>query len=94
MIFEYFHTTPVGGHFGVYKTLQKIRDSFTWKNMARDVKRKVLCCQTCALSKPAQNTRMGFLTPEVAHRPFQKIFIDYVGKLPRTKSGNYVVSVC
>ena len=31
---------------------------------------------------------------EVAQRPMQKIFIDYVGKLPRSKAGNTALVVC
>lgn len=26
--FEFYHSSPVGGHLGVYKTLQKIREFF------------------------------------------------------------------
>jgi hypothetical protein len=37
MIFDFFHCSPVGGHLGVFKTLQKIREKFTWKNMARQI---------------------------------------------------------
>jgi transposase InsO family protein len=37
---------------------------------------------------------MGFLASEAAQRPFQKIFIDYVGKLPRTKAGHQMLLVC
>jgi transposase InsO family protein len=36
---------------------------------------------------------MGFLASEVAQRPMQ-IFIDYVGKLPRSKAGNTAILVC
>jgi len=31
---------------------------------------------------------------EVAQRPMQKIFIDYVGKIPRSKAGNTALLVC
>jgi hypothetical protein len=44
-------------------------------------------------SKQAQNTKIGFLASVVAQRPFQKIFIDYVGTLPRTKAGNSMLLV-
>ena len=94
MIFEYFHCSPVGGHLGVFKTLQKIREKFTWKNMARQIRKKALSCQLCSMSKPAQNTKMGMLASDVAQRPLKKLFIDYVGKLLRTKAGNNMLLVC
>ena len=62
--------------------------------MLQEVKRKVSSCRNCGVSKPAQNRKTGFLASEVAQRPLQKIFIDYVGKLPRTKSGNQMLLVC
>ncbi|GFW03992.1 retrovirus-related Pol polyprotein from transposon 412 [Trichonephila clavipes] len=35
---------PTGGHFGVEKTLQKVRECFYWNNVRSDVKK---CCYTC-----------------------------------------------
>jgi hypothetical protein len=37
---------------------------------------------------------MGMLASDVAQRPLQKLFIDYVGRLPRTKAGNNMLLVC
>ena len=51
-------------------------------------------CHTCALSKPAHSSRLGLLASEVAQRPMQKFFIDYIGKLPRSKTGNTAILVC
>jgi hypothetical protein len=28
MLFEYYHTSPLGGHLGVFKTIQKIQENF------------------------------------------------------------------
>jgi hypothetical protein len=94
MICEYFHTSPVGGHLGIYKSISKIRENFAWKNMYQEIRDWVLRCQACARSKPAQSSRVGLLASEVAQRPFKKLFIDYVGKLPRTKQGNCMLLVC
>jgi hypothetical protein len=46
------------------------------------------------MSKPEQNTQVGWFSSEVAQRPLQKIFIDCVGKFPRSKAGNSVILVC
>jgi transposase InsO family protein len=90
MLFNYYHTSPLGGHLGVFKTIQKIRENFIWQA----IRARVRSCTVCGLSKPAQNTRFGLLASEVASRPFQKLFIDYVGKLPRSKAGNTMLLVC
>ena len=94
MIFSYFHESPVGGHLGACKTLNKIRAQFAWKGMNQDIRSRVRECHTCSVSKPAQNTRFGLLSSTVATRPMQKIFIDFVGRFPRSKAGNTFILVC
>lgn len=88
MVFSFYHSSPVGGHLGILKTIAKIRQNFIWKGMDRDIAGRVRACTLCSLSKPAQNAKLGFLSSEVADRPMEKLFIDYVGPFPRSKSGN------
>lgn len=94
MVFEYFHASPLGGHLGIYKTIEAIREKFVWKSMNADISERVKVCKLCALSKPAQNTHLGFLASEVAQKPMEKLFIDFVGPLPRSKSGHNMLLVC
>jgi hypothetical protein len=94
MVFTYFLDFPLGGHLGVTKTINKIRSQFIWKGMDQEIRSRAHACHTCALSKPAHNLKLGLLVSEVAQRPTQKIFIDYVGKLPRSKVGNSAILVC
>jgi hypothetical protein len=94
MVFSYLHNSPLGGHLGVNKTISKIHAHFAWKGMDSEIQSKVRACHTCFLSKPAQNTRLGLLSSEVAQTPMQKKFIDYMGKFPRSKAGNTVILVC
>jgi len=93
MVFAYFHESQLGRHLGVFKTISKIRSQFIWKGMDKDICSRVCACQTCALSKLAQNSHWGLLASDVAQRPMQKIFID-VGKLPRRKASNTAILVC
>lgn len=94
ILFQYYHCSPIGGHLGIFKTLHKIREKFIWPGMDQDIKVRVKACSICTMSKPAQNTRYGFLSSSVAERPMQKIFIDFVGKLPRSSMGNCYILVC
>jgi hypothetical protein len=50
MLFEYFHTSPFGGHLGTFNTISKIRENFTWKSMETDIRDRVRHCRVCALS--------------------------------------------
>jgi hypothetical protein len=56
--------------------------------MDNGIKFRVKGRHPCRLSKPAQATRVGFLASDVANAPMEKIFIDYVGPFPRSKTGN------
>ena len=49
--------------------------------------------EVCQMSKSARNTRVGLLSHSVPSRPIEKIHIDYVGKLPRSKRGNQFILV-
>jgi hypothetical protein len=93
-LFAFFHVSPAGGHLGIRKTLYKIRQTFIWKGMDSDVATRVKACKVCGLSKPAQDQHFGMLSSDVASRHFEKLFIDFVGKFPRSRSGNTYALVC
>jgi hypothetical protein len=44
MVFAYFHNSPMGGHLGVFKTINKIRAQFIWKGMDNDILVRVRNC--------------------------------------------------
>jgi hypothetical protein len=94
MVFAYIHDSPLGGHLGIFKTINKIRSHFFWKRMGKDIRSRGRACHSCALSKPAQSSRLGFLASEVAQRPKQNFFVDYVGKLTLSKVGNTAFVIC
>ena len=94
MVFAYFHESSLGGHLGVFKTISKVRSQFVLKRMDKDIRSRVRACHTCALSKPAQNSHWRWLASDVAQRPMQKLFVDYVGKIHRSKAGNTAVLLC
>lgn len=93
LVINYYHDSPVGGHLGIQKTKFKVSEFFYWPTLISDVTRKVRGCNTCAVSKPAQNSRLGYLSSIVPTRPMEKMHIDYVGKLPRTTRGNTMILV-
>ena len=61
MLFHYFHSAPIGGHLGTFKRIQNIRQNFIWQGMDMDIQNRVRCCKTCAVIKPARETKLGFL---------------------------------
>jgi transposase InsO family protein len=65
-----------------------------WQGIEKEIREKVHSCHTCSVSKPAQNTRFGYLSSSVAQRLMQKLFIDFIGKFPRSKAGHTAILVC
>jgi hypothetical protein len=31
LFFDYYHTSPLGGQLGIFKTIKNIHDNFIWK---------------------------------------------------------------
>ncbi len=87
-VLQYCHTHPTAAHFGIAKTLDKVRFGYFWPKMAQDVANFIRSCETCARRKePVPKTRAA-LQPLQATRPFEIVEMDIVGKLPVTSNNN------
>ena len=47
------HDHVSGGHFGVHKTFQKVKQRYWWKGMFKDVEHWCKSCQDCSMKKIA-----------------------------------------
>jgi len=93
MVLRYFHDGVFAGHLGARKTLDKVASNFWWPGMRKEVFRYVRGCELCQRAKPAQNTHVGLHSAEPSARPMEKLFVDFVGPLVRTKRGNIAILV-
>uniref|UniRef100_A0A3P8NJ88 Gypsy retrotransposon integrase-like protein 1 n=1 Tax=Astatotilapia calliptera TaxID=8154 RepID=A0A3P8NJ88_ASTCA len=87
------HKRNLPGHLGIAKTLARMQSRFYWPKMASEVKRYVLSCPVCQLTKPSQRKPAGFMVPISPQRPWEYAGVDFVGPLPRTASGNSYILV-
>ena len=86
------HDDLAGGHLGVFKTYEKLRDRYYWKGMYKDVEHWVRSCQDCSTRKRPRNKRHAPLLPIPVSGAFERIAVDILGPLPTTWSGNrYIV---
>jgi hypothetical protein len=95
-ILKIAHENPLSGHLGRAKTLDRIRGHFFWPNLQRDVQTFCSECHTCqVVGKPNQPIPVAPLHPIPPDgNPFDKIIIDCVGPLPKSKSGHeYVLTM-
>jgi hypothetical protein len=90
------HENPLSGHLGVNKTVDRIRRYFYWPRLQADVQAFCKVCHTCQVAgKPNENIPVAPLKPiPVIGEPFQKIIVDCVGPLPKSKSGHeYLITI-
>jgi hypothetical protein len=93
MLLQYFHDGVLDGHLEARKTLVKIVSNFWWPSMRKDVFEYVRKCELCQRAKPAQNMRVGLHSAEPCSEPMEKLFVDFVGPLVRSKRGNIAILV-
>ncbi len=87
----------VAGHLGVTKTLYRVMSHFFWPRIKSAVTKYCRSCHTCQMvGKPNQAIPPAPLKPiPVIGEPFERIIIDCVGPLPKTKSGHtYLLTIC
>lgn len=83
------HDDPLSSHNGINKTLDRIRRYYFWPNLAADVKEYVNSCEICKSAKhPNRALRPPMGLPSESKRFLQKIYVDFLGPYPRSKSGN------
>jgi transposase InsO family protein len=88
------HNLPLHAHQGAERMLKMIASRYYWPGMARDVKRWVNSCSSCARRKTTRNMNMGLTTPALATAPWQVVGIDLVGKCVETTTGcKYILTI-
>lgn len=94
MLFKFYHVGTSFSHAGSKKTVHQITKHFWGPNLSKIIADKVRSCVLCQRSKQATNTKVGKLSSEITTRPWEKIHIDFIGRLPRSNSGNqYLLTV-
>ncbi|OWZ13067.1 LOW QUALITY PROTEIN: reverse transcriptase [Phytophthora megakarya] len=77
------HDSLEGGHQGVVRTYQRVRQDYYWLGLYADVEKHV---KSSSKSKPQLR---GYYPGNIlAERPFQIISMDFVIRLPKSRRGN------
>src|SRR5215469_6117988 len=93
MLLKYFHDAVVSGHLGAHKTFYKLAVNFWWPSMRKEVFQYVRKCDLCQRARPAQNAQFGLHSAQPSTQPMEKLFIDFVGPLTRSKRGDIAILV-
>lgn len=75
------HLSPLGGHQGITRTLKRIKLSYYWKGMVKDITNVITKCQTCQLNKVSRINKVPMKITTTSSRVFERVFVDIVGPL-------------
>src|SRR3954454_18967594 len=85
------HNHPTGGHFGKDATYNKISARFWWKGMYKAIEEYIKTCDSC--QRRGNKGGIGYLNPIKVRKAFERIGIDFIGPLERTRRGNKYILV-
>lgn len=81
-ILQHYHSHPLSGHGGIFKTYKHLQDVVFWPKMWTDVKNYVKCCKKCQTYKYDNRKPAGKLQPITTTRPMEMLGVDIMGPLP------------
>src|SRR6266480_7664633 len=85
------HNHEMGGHFRIDTTYNKIAERYYWKGMYEDTREYVKFCDNC--QRRGQKGEKSYLNSIEVGEPFERIGIDFVGPLEKTRKGNRYILV-
>ena len=93
-LIEKAHASETCSHGGIAKTLHRLRQWYFWPKMTVQVRNFIKKCEVCAQTKSVnKELRPTMGKQAITSRPFQKIYIDFLGKYPRSKKGNAYIFI-
>ncbi|GKA32612.1 reverse transcriptase domain-containing protein, partial [Tanacetum coccineum] len=88
------HKSKYSVHPGADKMYHDLRDMYWWPEMKRDIATYVSKCLRCSKVKAEHQRPSGLLQqPEIPEWKWDKITMDFITKLPRSKSGHDTIWV-
>ena len=93
-LLELAHSIPLAGHLGREKTVQRLLARFYWPTLYRDVAQFCKYCAACQKTG-GRRVKAPLIPLPIMTVPFERIAMDIVGPLPRSRSGKrYVLVIC
>jgi transposase InsO family protein len=89
------HESAVGGHKGITKTYQRIKQRFMWHNMKQEIQSFIRECRICQTMKLVRKkTRQPMILTDTPGRAFDKVALDITGPYRTTPRGNsYILTM-
>ena len=87
------HSSTTGGHLGIFKTVEKVRERFHWPGFQEDVKLFINRCEQCQKRANPPKTHRHFLVEWTPSYPFHHIGIDFMGPLPLSNGNQHILLI-
>lgn len=78
-----YHSSPIGGHSGITRTLARISAQFYWHNMRTDIRQFIHQCAVCQQAKTPNQLSAGLLQPlPIPQQVWEDVAMDFITGLP------------
>jgi transposase InsO family protein len=93
-VLSLIHDSPLRGHSGYLKTLQRAKRDWYWQGMKQDIKTYIKDCDTCQRIKTETTKPAGLLQPlSIPYRPWHSISMDFIEGLPNSNKHSVILVV-
>jgi transposase InsO family protein len=92
-IFEMMHASLLGGHLGFDKIYPLATQRFYWQGMAKDFRRLLKGCHSCAEQKTGPGRAHLSLSQELPQKVLERVSIDIAGPWEESDTGNKYILV-
>ena len=83
------HGTAGAGHFGVAKTLRRLRQGFYWGRVRRDIEDFCRRCDLCAVYKGPPDQSRAQLQQQVVGAPMERACVPHAAAETGTSAGPF-----
>ena len=94
LVLHAYHDHPLSGHFGVHRTVARIRTRFWWPRMRQSVQNYIASCTQCVRHNIVRTKLDGHLKSlSVPSAVFQVVHMDFWGpvRVPSSRGNCYVI---
>ena len=88
---QWCHDLPSAGHQGRQRTKQRVKEKYTWYGLSKFVEQYVAGCEICNKCKKSDRRGKCPMIEYQAGAPMERVHLDFLGPLPKTKYGNEFV---
>ena len=88
------HSSPLGGHSGMVASYQRLKRTFYWTGMKKDIEQFIATCPVCQRAKGEHCSYPGMLKPlDPPDMAWQHITMDFIEGLPKSQGKEIILVV-